>query len=392
MRKCPNNNQIVGRTIKREFAKWLIMSLLVLSCLVTAESMAQSAAALSSSVKVGSTSLIGWLVNFFMINVFPNIQGALLLLVISTLVSTLTFQSELKRSELSSRGSFRYLILWIFGNYIIALILLVLFLPENKGFNLVDRQFFLYCVVAAAMPELSAYLKVQIGNSKQGINLYKYREMFTKFVSSRVDSLTEQNEWQESYMLKSVFWGRTQELCEKLITFANLSDLTDDDKTAVLACLPSQNQASEQCVDQLFKLKPEIQEKLLNFFRDDVRRYEQSARARLEKKLYPPVSAGEAQQLVTNGIISPVKFFLRTMGSQRRKKLAEATHIDSAKLSLIHHEMRDSAGNRIKHVMMAVVVAFVFLIATTFILGTQMDTSVDAIKAGDEQALDNNNE
>jgi len=142
----------------------------------------------------------------------------------------------------------------------------------------------------------------------------------------------------------------------------------------------------------LFKLKPEIQEKLLNFFRDDVRRYEQSARARLEKKLYPPVSAGEAQQLVTNGIISPVKFFLRTMGSQRRKKLAEATHIDSAKLSLIHHEMRDSAGNRIKHVMMAVVVAFVFLVATTFILGTQMDTSVDAIKAGDEQALDNNNE
>ena len=384
MKKCPNNNQR-----KKRIAKWIVFSCLVLLCFVTIESFAQGTQDLGASVKAGSTTLIGWLVNFYMINVFPNLTGALLLLVISTLVSALTFQAELKHSELSSRGSFRYLILWIFGNYIIALILLVLFLPENKGFNFVDRQFFLYCVIASAMPELSAYLKVQIGNSKQGLNLYKYREMFTEFVSKRVDSLTEQNEWQESYMLKSVFWGRTRELCEKLITFSNLSGLTEEDKTAVLSCLPSQkNDATENCVDKLYKLKPEIQDKLLTFFREDVRRYEQSARARLEKKLYPPVSAGEAEQLVTNGIISPVKFFLKTIGSQRRRKLSEATHIDSTKLSLIHHEMMDSASSRIKNVMTAVIVMFIFLVSTTFILGTQMDTSIDAIHAGDEQVLE----
>ena len=239
------------------------------------------------------------------------------------------------------------------------------------------------------MPELSAYLKVQLGNSKQGINLYKYREMFTKFISKRVDSLTEQSEWQESYMLKSVFWGRSHELCEKLITFSNLSGLSNEDKTAVLECLPSTNsETPENCVDKLFKLRPEIQEKILNFFREDVRRYEQSARARLEKRLYPPVSAAESDQLVTNGIISPVKFFIKTIGSARRRKLAEATHIDSAKLSLIHHEMKDSVRNRIKQTLIGILVLFLFLIATTFILGTQMDTSIEGVTVGEEQTLE----
>jgi len=369
--------------------KRFVLSSLVLLFITGVDCFAQGTTVLDTSIKAGSTTLISWLTNFFMINVVPNLQGALLLLLVSTLISTLTFNSELKRSELSAKGSLRYLILWIFGNYIIALVLLVLFLPENKGFNLVDRQFFLYCVIASAMPELSAYLKVQIGGSKQGINLYKYREMFTKFVSTRVNSLTEQNEWQESYMLKSVFLGRSQELCEKMITFSNMSGLSDEEKTAVLACLPSKKDESpDDCIDRLFKLTPEIQEKLLMFFREDVRRYEQSARARLEKKLYPPVTAGEAQQLVTNGVISPVKFFIKTIGSKRRKKLADATHIDNAKLSLIHHEMRDSASSRLKRFTMVFIILFMFLIATTFILGTQMDNSVESIHAGAEQVLE----
>ena len=129
--------------------KRLGVMVFILLCSAPAETFAQGTSTLGPSVKAGSATLIDWLTSFISTNVFPNLEGALLLLVVSSLVSTLTFQAELKRSELSSRGSFRYLVLWIFGNYIIALILLVLFLPENKGFNLVDRQFFLYCVIAS---------------------------------------------------------------------------------------------------------------------------------------------------------------------------------------------------------------------------------------------------
>lgn len=385
MRKCPNSKQKFKST-----ALWYGLFWMALLFLANCDAFAQGTHVIGSSVKAGSTTLIGWLGSFFTVNVLPNLEGALLLLGVSALVSTLTFHSELKRSELSTKGSTRYLILWIFGNYIIALILLVLFLPEDKGFNLVDRQFFLYCILAAGMPELSAYLKVQLGNTKQGINLYKYREMFTQFIAKRVDSLSVQSEWQDSYLLKSVFWGRTQELCEKLTMFSNVSGLNDEEKIEVLNCLPAEKDENpENCVEKLFKLAPEIQMKLLNYFRDDVRRYEQSARAKLEKKLYPPLSVGEAEQLVSCGVIGPMNFFIKTTGSRRRKKLAETTHIDLSKLSRIHNEIKDLVRHRIKRATVGIVAFLVFLTAITFFVGFQMgDTASSVQQSSVEEPLE----
>ncbi|MGD8571826.1 MAG: hypothetical protein PVH98_05155 [Gammaproteobacteria bacterium] len=309
--------------------------------------------------------------------VIPNIPGAVLLLVMSILISMLTFYSDLKRSQIPGKGSIRYLALWIFGNYIFALLLLVLIMPEGKGLNELDRTLLLYCILAAGMPELSAYLKIQLGNSERGINLYKFREMFTNYISRRVDTLSERSEWQEIQLFKNAFTGMSGQLDEKLITFANVCDFPDDQKTAILECLPSANNNDiDTAVDRLLSLGNDIQEKIFIYFKEDIRRYQSSSRARLIKTLYPPVNVQEADTLVMNGIISPFRFFMKTLGPSRREKLATVTHIESNKLALIHNEMKGVLRSRVRRFMLGTLMVFLFLVLTSLIVGTQMEQSL----------------
>jgi hypothetical protein len=309
--------------------------------------------------------------------VVPNLPGALLLLVMSTLISMLTFYSDMKRSQIPGRGSIRYVALWIFGNYIFALLLLVLIMPEGKGLNELDRTVLLYCIIAAGMPELSAYLKIQLGNSERGINLYKIREMFTSYISRRVDILSERSEWQDIQLFKNTFSGLAPQLDEKLITFANVCDFPDEEKRAILDCLPSANDNDvDKAVDKLLSLGDHIQEKICIYFREDIRRYQSSSRAKLLKTLYPPISAVEADNLVMNGIISPYRFFIKTMGPSRRHKLSDMTHIDDNKLALIHNELKSSLRGRVRRFMLGILMFFMFLIVSSLIVGTQMEKSL----------------
>jgi hypothetical protein len=322
--------------------------------------------------------------------VVPNLPGALLLLVMSTLISMLTFYSDMKRSQIPGRGSIRYLALWIFGNYIFALLLLVLILPEGKGFNELDRTVLLYCIIAAGMPELSAYLKIQLGNSERGINLYKIREMFTNYISRRVDTLSERSEWQEIQLFKNTFSGLAGQLDEKLITFANVCDFADEEKGAILDCLPSANDNDvDKAVDKLLSLGNEIQDKMFVYFGEDIRRYQTSSRAKLLKTLYPPINAVEADSLVMNGIISPFRFFVKTMGASRRHKLSDRTHIDNNKLALIHNELKSSLRGRVRRFMLGTLMFFMFLIVASLIVGTQMEKSLTTanIVVDEEQPL-----
>lgn len=322
--------------------------------------------------------------------VVPNLPGALLLLVMSTLISMLTFYSDMKRSQIPGRGSIRYLTLWIFGNYIFALLLLVLILPEGKGLNELDRTVLLYCIIAAGMPELSAYLKIQLGNSERGINLYKIREMFTNYISRRVDTLSERNEWQEIQLFKNTFSGLAGQLDEKLITFANVCDFPDEDKRAILDCLPSANDNDiDKAVDKLLSLGNDIQGKIFIYFAEDIRRFQTSSRAKLLKTLYPPINAVEADSLVINGIISPFRFFIKTMGASRRHKLSDRTHIDNNKLALIHNELKSSLRGRVRRFMLGMLMFFMFLIVASLIVGTQMEKSLTTahIVVEEEQPL-----
>ena len=322
----------------------------------------------------------------------PNWQGALLLLLMSTLISTLTFYSDLKRNTCRTKGSLRYLMIWIFGNYIFALILLVLILPEGKGFNEIDRTLLLYCLVAAAMPEASAYLKVQLGNTKQGLDLYKYRMMFSGYISKRMGDLSTRMEWEDSQMLKSAFHGRERELGERLKTYVGVQDLAAEAKAAVLACLPESNgNSSENAINSVLALDDSLQTQLLSYFDKDIRRFEQSARARLMKKLYPPVSAAEADLLVTHGVVGAVSFYLKTTGRSARKSLSEITGIDIQRLALMRHELTDNLRCRLRRAVKNVALIIMFLLTVSMILGTQMgrqmETGINEVVVGAQEEL-----
>lgn len=306
--------------------------------------------------------------------IMPSLPGATLLLVISILISTLTFFADLKRSNLSGRGSSRYLVLWIFGNYSFALVLLVLILPEGTRLDQLDRTLLLYCILASGLPELSAYMKIQIGNSNKGVNLYKIREMFTDYIARQVNSISENSEWRELHLFKYAFIGKLGLLDEKLIAFSNVCNLSDAEKNEILACLPSANNNDlDASVSGLMGLRSDIKTKLFGFFREDIRRYESSTSAKLVRNLYPPISAMEAQSLVMNGIISPLRFLIRTLGSSQRSKLANITHIENEKLALLHNELKGIYRLKFKKFMMGIFVLFIFVIISSFILGKQME-------------------
>lgn len=347
--------------------QWLLkkplMLVLALPYLLPNMACAQSSPPVDGFVSIWISSLV-----------VPNLPGAILLLLMSTLISMLTFYSDMKRSAITGKGSLRYLVLWIFGNYIFALLLLVLIIPEGKGLNELDRTLLLYCIIAAGMPEISAYLKIQLGNSERGINLYKIREMFTNYISRRVDTLSVRGEWQEIQLLKYTFSGASSQLDEKLITFANVCDFSDAEKTAILDCLPSANNDDiDKAIDKLMSLGENIQEKTLIYFKEDIQRYQNSSRARLLKTLYPPISAAEADNLVINGIITPIRFFMKTTGTSQRTKLSNITHIDNKKLALIHNEMKSALRTRARRVLFSMLTLLVFLILASLIVGTQME-------------------
>lgn len=329
------------------------------------------ATAIANEESVSFTSAIE---NIFNELILPSLPGATLLLVISVLISTLTFFADLKRSNLSGRGSSRYLALWIFGNYSFALVLLVLILPEGTRLDQLDRTLLLYCILASGLPEMSAYMKIQIGNSNKGVNLYKIREMFTNYIARQINTISENSEWHELHLFKYAFIGKLGLLDEKLIAFSNVCNFSDAEKNEILACLPSANNNDlDISIGKLTSLRSDIKTKLFSFFHEDIRRYQSSTSAKLVRNLYPPISAMEAQSLVMNGVVSPLRFLFKTLGNSRRSKLSSTTHIENEKLALLHNELRGVYRLKFKRFIMGIFVFIIFVILSSFILGKQME-------------------
>lgn len=334
---------------------------------------------IDGSMIAGSTGILeSSILESFQINLLPNWPGATLLLIISILISTLTFYADLKRSDISSRGSSRFLMLWIFGNYTFALVLLILILPEGTGLNQVDRNLLLYCIIASGLPEASAYMKIQLGNSDKGVNLYKIREMFTSYIARRVTASDETNEWQDIELFKYAFIDKPDLLEQKLIAFSNVCNFSDAEKSAIIACLPGANNSDiDTAVDKLVTLDETVRSKLFSFFRDDIRRYQSSLGAKLVKNLYPPISAVEAQSLVMNGIISPLRFFMKTLGESRRVKLSDATRIETSRLALLHNELNGLYRQKFRRIMISLIAFLAFLVFSSLMLSTQMKSGLE---------------
>lgn len=235
----------------------------------------------------------------------------------------------------------------------------------------------LYCIIASGLPEVSAYMKIQIGNSNKGVNLYKIREMFTSYIAKRVNIISENSGWRTIQLFKYAFIGKLDLLDQKLIAFTNVCDFTDTEKEEILACLPSANNNDiEKSVDKLMSLNESITLKLFSFFGDDIRRYQTSSSAKLARNLYPPITATEAQSLMMNGVISPFRFFISTIGDSQRNKLSNSTHIENSKLALVYNELKGNYKHKFRRFILGLLLLFTFVIASSLILGTQMEKSL----------------
>lgn len=308
--------------------------------------------------------------------ILKSLPGTVVLLIVSVLISTLTFFADLRRSNISGKGSSRYLALWIFGNYSFALVLLILILPEGTSLSSPDRTLLLYCIIASGLPEFSAYMKIQLGDSKNAVDFYRFREKFTQFVAEKIASDEDIYERKIFQLLRFEFDEEPEHLNDKLITFTNVCDFSDNEKTEILACLPSANENRvDKSVEGLMTLNPVIKNKLFNFFREDIRRSRASLAAKLVQNLYPPVSAQQARNLVRNGVISPMRFFLRTVGKSQRNKLSGTTNITSDSLALIHNELRGVYREKFKRYVYGTILLIGFLIVSSFILGKQVEIS-----------------
>ena len=138
-------------------------------------------------------------------------------------------------------------------------------------------------------------------------------------------------------------------------------------------------------------LSPAIKNKLFNFFREDIRRSRASLAAKLVQNLYPPVTAQQARCLVRNGVISPMRFYLRTVGKSQRNKLSGITNITTDSLALIHNELRGVYRSKFRRLIYSTFVLVVFLVISSFILGKQVEKSdinnYDIIVPEEEVAL-----
>jgi hypothetical protein len=99
-----------------------------------------------------ASGVVANLGRLFHTKIAPSLPGALLLLVLSVLFSTINFYAELRGRQRSLRPGLRYLVLWIFVNYVFALLFLVLILPDGMSLATISRTLVMYCLVATACP------------------------------------------------------------------------------------------------------------------------------------------------------------------------------------------------------------------------------------------------
>jgi len=314
---------------------------------------------------------------FFHNLILPNIIGAIVLFIMSSLFSGINFYTAIQMKQQTFRVMARYLVTWIFFNYMFALLVLFLILPNDMSLSPVNKTLIVYCLVATAMPEIAANLKLQLGNSTNAIDLYQYKNRVSDLITERLEvSVTEQQN-KELMALTFFYYGNSDQFLTKLTIFCNQDNLTDEDINNVNAL---REKIKMHPVDgkagRVMDLEREYHKtvpKLIEFFREDIHRFLASPVADLMDKLSPLLDIAEARKLVEMGVTTPWCFLCRCRFNWMRKRLSEKTGIDEARLSSLYFSTRATQRKRslfqLKWIIIVVVVAS---IATGFIYGIQI--------------------
>ena len=276
--------------------------------------------------------------------VLPNVPGALLLLALSICFSTINFYTEVPVNKRSIKGSGRYLVLWICINYLFALFILLLMLPETVVLSSISKTLFVYCFLATAIPELAANLKLQFAGSQQTIDLYKYKSQVSGIISHRVASSVAQSRSLQLIALSHHYYGRLDEFLDRLSILMNQEGVTDTEREKLnrlsdsLRAEPIRGEARRTM--QLEGQYADIADKLLQFFEQDILAFSKSPAAHLMKHLQPHLGIEEALRLVDAGVTSAPLFMLCCRWRRFRKYISVKADIHPIRVDAIYNYTR----------------------------------------------------
>src|SRR5262245_6644631 len=160
--------------------------------------------------------------------IVPALPGALFLLGLSLLFSTINFYTELRRRQRDLHQAFRYLLVWSFVNYVFALLFLTLIVPDEVSLASVNRTLLMYCLVATALPELSANIRLQLGRSDQrALDLYKYKMKVSDLIARRMDRASSRAQSADRAFLEAHYESRPEEFVRRFRIFLQTGRLSE---------------------------------------------------------------------------------------------------------------------------------------------------------------------
>jgi hypothetical protein len=300
----------------------------------------------------------------------PSLPGALLLLGLSVLFSMINFYTELRRRQRGLRRAFRYLLLWVSVNYVFALLFLLLILPEGMGLaSPMSRALLMYCLVATALPELSANIRLQLGRSdERTLDLYKYKLRMSDLITERMDRASAQRQSRDRAFLEAHYESQPDEFVHRFRVFLQEGELSDAEQTYMHGRMDDPAMKSAPAILAAVGGRPALMRKLLDYFADDVERFRESPKARLLTDIRLDPTRDEVHRLVEAGITTARGFLYRTMFEFQRQKLAGATHITSQRLRELRVSTHDAWRRRRRRQIAAAAAGLIGIAAVVLLL------------------------
>jgi hypothetical protein len=291
-------------------------------------------------------------VSQFTNEILLNSPGLLLLLTLSVLFGSINFFKDISAPRIHpGRRIGQYLIVWLTANYLFALLFLFLILPDDVGLQTINKTLFVYCIIATALPEVATNIRLSIGKTDNGLNLYQYKEQVSDIISDRMRFSHDNYRSHQLVCLSYYYYDRLSDFLDKLSIFENQIALTPEEQGSLEALkinLTSNPVGGE--VQHVLKLQQQhkiLEPKLLSFFDDDIRYFKNSPVSELMRKLGPMLKVDEARQLVSLGVTNTRWFLLRCHVPSFREKVAARTGIDSNRIENIYHTNRFQGRKRV---------------------------------------------
>lgn len=302
-----------------------------------------------------------------------SLPGAMLLFLFSAVFSSINFFTDLSDQTKYGYHVYKYLAVWILVNYLLALVILLVILPDTVGLDKITTQLAYSVFLATAIPEISANLRLQLGKSSRSLDLYKYKTKISGLIAERVSEAVIDRRSQQLLSLALYYNKNIEQFSRKLLIFTSQSNLTDEEKDSLNALRERIDREKEsfnieRIVSELIGNTNSVVPKLVSFFRNDIRKFESSPVSRLMKSLHPLVTLDESRKFVKCGISSPGKFSRKCFSKKGRNILSNLSGVELPRIEEIYYSSKDVTNKRIYRNVFLTLIAGIVLAGNLYVL------------------------